>query len=259
MSRNLLAGSEPFDFPGGDHGCLIVHGFTGTPVEVRPLGEALHRRGYTVIGVRLAGHGTSPEDLNKKHWEDWISSVESGCASLEGRCSRIFYAGLSMGGILGISLAHARPGRFAAMAVLSAPLYLRSWKLKVFTPLLKYTPLRWIYRYAPKTPWPGPGDADMTGPTWPSYDRYPTLAVTHLVRGMKKARAALPHLEVPLLIMHSRADTSIPVENADLFELFAGSPVKKKIILERSPHVITAGPERDRVAAEVGDFFERFA
>ena len=253
-----LPGAEPFHLAGDERGCLVVHGFTGTPSEMRPLGDALHKEGYTVMGVRLAGHGTSPADLNTKRWEDWIESVESAWVSLEERCSTIYYAGLSMGGLLGISLARAHPGRFAAMALLSSPLYLPGWKLKLFAPLLRYTPLRWLYRYAPKKSALEPMEPEPGGPVRSSYDRYPVSAIRHLVRGMKAARTALPHLRVPLLIMHSRIDPSIPVANADLMEILAGSPVKRKVILDRSPHVITAGPERERVAREVAGFFARF-
>ena len=39
------------------------HGFTATPDEMRPLGEALAARGFRVEGVRLPGHGTSVEHL----------------------------------------------------------------------------------------------------------------------------------------------------------------------------------------------------
>src|SRR5262249_50914792 len=57
-------------------GCLLVHGFTATPAEMRPLGEALAARGFPVRGVRLAGHGTSVEDLARTGWRDWYASVE---------------------------------------------------------------------------------------------------------------------------------------------------------------------------------------
>ena len=50
---------RPFFFAGGDVGCLLVHGFTGTPHEMRFLGERLAAQGYTVSGVCLAGHATS--------------------------------------------------------------------------------------------------------------------------------------------------------------------------------------------------------
>src|SRR5256885_14246546 len=66
-----LAGSRPL-------GCLLIHGFTATPDEMRPLGEALAARGFPVRAVRLAGHGTEVADLAGTRWTDWFASVAEG-------------------------------------------------------------------------------------------------------------------------------------------------------------------------------------
>ena len=49
-------GAKPFFFKGGSEGVLLIHGYTGAPGEMRLLGEFLHSRGYTVLGVLLPGH-----------------------------------------------------------------------------------------------------------------------------------------------------------------------------------------------------------
>ena len=48
---------------GGPRGVLCLHGFTGTPFEVRPLAEALAGRGYTVLAPVLAGHCGTIDEL----------------------------------------------------------------------------------------------------------------------------------------------------------------------------------------------------
>ena len=53
---------------GGDVGCLVLHGFTATPSEVRWLAEHLAGQGHTVYAPRLAGHGTTPEALARTRW-----------------------------------------------------------------------------------------------------------------------------------------------------------------------------------------------
>jgi carboxylesterase len=98
--------TEPFFWTGGrDVGCLLIHGFTGTPYEMRFLGERLHAAGYSVGGVRLAGHATRVEDLAQSGWSDWDQSVEDGFEQLSRHCSRIVGIGLSMGALLGVGLA----------------------------------------------------------------------------------------------------------------------------------------------------------
>lgn len=74
---SVIAGAEAFAFEGGETGILVCHGFTGSPFSMRPLGEACHRSGLTVVGPRLAGHGTSPEDMARTGARDWIASAET--------------------------------------------------------------------------------------------------------------------------------------------------------------------------------------
>ncbi len=80
MSKHPTA--EPFFFPGKGEkariGCLVTHGFTGAPKEMRWMGEYLNRQGYTVCGIRLAGHATRLKDMVRSRWQDWLLSVEDG-------------------------------------------------------------------------------------------------------------------------------------------------------------------------------------
>jgi carboxylesterase len=79
-------------------GVLLVHGFTGSPASMRPWGEFLHSKGYTVRVPLLPGHGTQPEDLNKVKWQEWPAKVEFELSELRKTCDVIFLVGLSMGG-----------------------------------------------------------------------------------------------------------------------------------------------------------------
>ena len=63
-------GGEPFFFKGSYIGCLLVHGFPGSPQEMLWLGESLHQKGYSVLGLRLFGHATDPADLLRVHSRD---------------------------------------------------------------------------------------------------------------------------------------------------------------------------------------------
>ena len=114
----ILRGGEPFFYRGGSHGVLLVHGFTSVPAEMLLLGCHLHDLGYTVLGVRLAGHGTTPKDLERMSREDWYDSVCDGYALLDSCCERISVetvdacvgrvvdAALEMGGIAMITADH---------------------------------------------------------------------------------------------------------------------------------------------------------
>ncbi|MGB5156963.1 alpha/beta hydrolase [Desulfobacterium sp. N47] len=78
-------------------GILLVHGYLAAPEEVRPLADYLYKQGYTVYVPRLRGHGTSPDDLALRTWEDWLHSVERGYMILANSARDVVLGGVSMG------------------------------------------------------------------------------------------------------------------------------------------------------------------
>ena len=90
-------------------GVLLIHGYTGSPTEMRWIGDYLHARGLTVSGPLLPGHGTTPEAMNRCRWTDWTGHVEAALADLRTRCARVFVGGLSMGSLLTLYLAAHHP------------------------------------------------------------------------------------------------------------------------------------------------------
>ena len=105
----IIPTAEPFFFPGQGNnariGCLLTHGFTGTPKEMRWLGETLNQQGFTVCGIRLNGHATLLKDMVRSRWWDWLLTVEDGYNLLRSCTDQVFLLGLSMGGILSLTAA----------------------------------------------------------------------------------------------------------------------------------------------------------
>ena len=104
----VLPGAGSFYFEGSQTGCLLLHGFTGCPQNVRPLGDFLARGGLTVLGARLAGHGTRVEDMERTGCDDWIESANRGLDQLRDSCSTVYAIGISMGGTLALHLGATR-------------------------------------------------------------------------------------------------------------------------------------------------------
>jgi len=102
-------------------GVLLVHGFTASPWEMRFVAERLHQAGLACLVVRLPGHGTSPEDLARRSWQEWLKAVEDGYRLLAQNYSEVYGVGMSTGCLLLLALAlqHELAG-----AVLFSP-YLR--------------------------------------------------------------------------------------------------------------------------------------
>jgi carboxylesterase len=241
----IIPSAEPFFFPGNNIGCLLVHGFTGAPKEMRWLGEYLNKVGYSVLGVRLAGHATKPEDMARMHWEDWIASIEDGYFLLSGMVNHIFIIGLSLGGILSIQFAAHHP--VSGLVTMSVPYampddprlpFIRPMSLVM--PFIKQGPDEFHNPEAAK---------DHV-----SYPVMPTKSVIQLRDLLIEMRSSLPKISVPVLVIHSRNDIGVPPENAEKIYAALNTTQKHLFYVENSGHVIPREPDRELAFKAIDDF-----
>ena len=69
--------NRSFELEGtGEGAVLLLHGMSDSPYSLRALGLALHQAGYSVIGLRLPGHGTAPSGMIRFEWQDMAAAVE---------------------------------------------------------------------------------------------------------------------------------------------------------------------------------------
>ena len=120
--------------------CLLIHGFSGSPPEMRWLGEYLAAKGVHVEGVRLAGHGTAPEELSDLTWRDWVRSAEEGLERIKREGRRIVLVGFSMGGLLALRLCLANP-EVAGVVTISSPISFRDPRIHLI-PAVRHV-VRW--------------------------------------------------------------------------------------------------------------------
>ncbi len=248
----VRAGAEPFFIPAGETGCLLTHGFTASPQEVRDLGSHLAQHGYTVLGVRLFAHGTQLEDMNRARWTDWLGSVEDGYYLLRDFCKRIFFVGSSVGGSLSLILATEFPN--AGVVTLATPFRLPPYpRLKRLKPVLK--PLSYLIPAIAKGPpdWHDPKAQDERV----AYTGYPLRAILELEPMLAAMRSTLPKVHVPALLMHSKNDRFIPPDHMQLIYDHLGSSDKGMAWVEDSSHVITSDAERTVVFETVTAFIQR--
>ncbi len=243
------AGSRPL-------GCLLVHGFTATPDEMRPLGEALAARGFPVRAVRLAGHGTEVADLAGTRWTDWFASVTEGADRLRQDVPALAVAGMSLGALLALHLAATRPAEVSALVLCGTPLELGGAGVR-WLPLLARIPCiarRWATI-------PKPGGPDIADPAVRaasrSYRAMPLGAVLELLRLQAVVRGEVGRVTQPALLLHGRYDHSVPLANLERVRRSLGSRLIESHVLERSWHVVTLDYDRDEVARLAADFLGR--
>jgi carboxylesterase len=246
----LIQTAEPFFFPGSRIGCLLVHGFTGTPKEMRGLGEHLAEQGHTVLGVRLSAHATQPEDMFRSRWWDWLACVEDGWHLLSGCTDRIFVLGLSMGGILSLTFSSYMP--VAGLVAMATPHHLPS---DPRVPFIK--PLSLIQRFIPKGPpqWHDP-EAYQDHVSYPAD---PTRAYAEVRQLLERMRLGLGRVNCPALLIYSKADPTVTAAEGHMEKIHAelGSQDKRTLWVENSGHVITRDADRLVVYQACGEFIRR--
>jgi carboxylesterase len=241
----LEQGKESFYFSGGKVGCLLVHGFSGSPSEMRQLGETLASAGYTVMGVRLAGHGKTSEMMAKTRWTDWYRSIEKGCWKLQETCDTILAVGLSMGGVL--CLYGAARLNFAGVVTICAPIYLADRKAclaPVFQYLIKF------YRKKPNFK----DQALNQEAARFTYQLIPMAALASLLALIREVKGELPMIKVPALVMQSKNDRVVLPKSANYIYEHLGSMDKQLVWLEKSGHLATIDSEQELVFGLVQEF-----
>lgn len=108
-------GSEP---PGPRDGALLLHGFGGTPAELRSVAALLAADGWVVEVPLLPGFGPEIRSLPDVRLEDWVAEVRAATDRLGAEAGgRLLVAGHSMGAAL--ALVTARELRPDALVLLA--------------------------------------------------------------------------------------------------------------------------------------------
>jgi len=233
-----------FDLGDGGDAALCLHGLTGTPYEIRPIGEALAAAGVRAVGPLLPGHGGDPEMLAPTGCEDWIEAVAEAHRVLRQRHDRVFLVGLSLGGLL--SLHHAASEDVDALVVIGVPLRLRTR----LTPLLPIVRYRWPY--LPKRRGSDIRD-EAARARHPSLRVMPAASVLELIRLQRRVRAALARVTAPLLVAHGSLDATAHPDDARRIAAEVASPERELLWLPNSGHVVPVdydGPELARAAVD---------
>lgn len=251
--NQIIPTAEPFFFPASTEvGVLLVHGFTGAPKEMRWMGEYLHQQGFTALGIRLSGHATCPEDMLRSSYGDWLASVEDGFHLLSGAVKNVYMMGLSMGGVLTLTTAAYLPVK--GLVAMSTPYSLPP------DPRLRH--IEWISKAIPFMPKgdeePGSGWFDKEA--WKdhvSYPQNPLRGIGELNKLLGLMHAALPQIQKPALLIHSRDDNYVVKDSLQQIYDHLGTPDKQILWIEGSGHVITRDAQRQAVFKAAADFVRR--
>jgi carboxylesterase len=253
----LSIDTSAFFLPGSGLSALLIHGLSGTPYEMRFLGERLAAAGIRVNAVRLAGHAGTPEQLGTVSHHNWYESAIAGLEELRPHDDPVVVVGLSMGAVLAARLAIDQREAVAGLVMLAPAFYLPFWirvALRAIAPVAAFGDRLYFSK---------PGGSDIHDAAarrvHPGTRLMPLRAPLNLVELSANVRARLDEVVQPTLIIHSRRDHTCPYgANVEPVLGRLGSAEKRAVTLEESFHVITVDSEKDRVADETLAFVNNF-
>ncbi len=236
--------AKEFELEGNKEVFLLVHGFTGSPAHMYPLGKKLNQAGYSVKGVRLPGHGISLEDMEETSREDWLGRVIEEYNALKDKYNKVYVAGLSMGGTISLVLsAEFKPNAVISMA---APIKLQN-KLAYLAPVLKY--------FKKYDTWP---ESEDKHPYDVGYSGMPVAAIAELLKLIKESKNNLSQITSPTLVIQPKLDETVkPSSGQYIYDNLSRAEEKEILWLKESEHVCTIGPESDIISQKMIQFIEK--
>ncbi|HLF98542.1 MAG TPA: alpha/beta fold hydrolase [Methylococcaceae bacterium] len=209
-------------------GVLLIHGLLASPAEARDYGEHLFEQGYTVLGIRVRGHGTSPYALREQSWEDWYTSVRRGFNILRTYCRRIIPVGFSTGGALALKVAAECCSETIGVVALAVP-------VKLIDPAFMLVPLvhgtnrlvGWLSSYEGVKAF----IENVAEHPRVNYKNTPVRGLYELRRLIEAMDEFLPLIDVPSLVVYADKDPVVSVRSAQiLMDKLGGTNKKLKII-----------------------------
>ena len=246
---------------------ILVHGLTGVPLEMKFIGKALHKEGFTVVCPLLEGHSKGTKELLKTNWRDWYATIEKTFLTLRERFKKVYVAGICVGGMIGLNLAAEYGEMVEGAAIYSAAIRYDGWNIPVhgflsfLIPLIgNLPPLRYM-GFDERPPYGIKDDrlrkiilrSDILKETHHNFP-YPMLKEMYALNSEMEKK--YEKIKAPTLLLHAKNDDLSHYRNSEYIYKKITAP-KEIHLLEDSYHMIHIDKERDKVAKMTADFFNK--
>ncbi|WP_350344235.1 alpha/beta fold hydrolase [Proteinivorax tanatarense] len=245
MEKNQIQNGFKY-INGNSKAVLVIHGFTGSPTEVHPLGEFLSNQGFDVYGPCLPGHGTCIQDMIKTTDEDWIKSIEKTLTEIINKYSQCYVVGFSMGGAIALHLTRKYQENINAVVSISAPIYIP--KATYLATVIKH-----FKKSIPKPPKP-----DYGVPIF-SYEETPVESLPYIVKVIKRVKKDVGKISIPILVAQGMKDSTVYPKSAGY--IYGNVASKDKLIryYANATHMLPVEKQyREQLFKEVSNFLNKY-
>ena len=245
MTNPFLAhpelGFDNIHMAGGKVGCVLLHGFTASPIEMKQLADYLYTKGYTVSAPLLPGHGTHPDDLNRVQFTDWVQTAEDAVEALKKSCNHVFIGGESMGGLIALRVAELHPELAGALLYSPALRAFNIWAAPI---------ARYFIKYLKKT-------SNGNGFIWSGYNVYPMGGAAEMVKLQSLVTRELKKITIPVLLFMTQTDTMVPQKVTEIIRDSVSSPVVETHAFADSDHCILLDKDNQTAFEETDAFIRK--
>ncbi|MEM7738688.1 MAG: alpha/beta fold hydrolase [Deinococcota bacterium] len=221
---------QPFVLGKSPHKALLIHGFPGTPAEMRPLAEMLVSQGYEAHGLLLPGFGKDIGNLGQQTRHDWITHALSAWENLQQNAETVVLIGFSMGAAIALHVA-AQSNHKPHRLMLIAPFWRFNAQFTWLLAIMRY--LKPSLKPFAKADFNDPKVLEQFSSMFPDADldnstvqdalkndiRLPSSALDELRRLGLSARNIVKQIQQPCLVIQGAADeVATPANTRELMQ-----------------------------------------
>ncbi|WCK54113.1 alpha/beta fold hydrolase [Aneurinibacillus sp. Ricciae_BoGa-3] len=223
-------------------GCLLIHGFTGSPYEVEPVARRLAKYGWRIESPVLAGHEGHSESLGRVTWHDWVHTAEEALKNLLAECETVYIVGFSMGGLIAAHLSTRYP--VDKLVMLSASLF-------YINPQQLFHDVASLIKSNFKN---AAGSKELFRRYAAKVKTTPPRAVIHFRHLVRVLKNDISHVTTPALIIQGGKDDLVEPRSAHYIYDHIASKEKELHILPDSKHIICHDCEQEMLLSLIESF-----
>jgi len=223
-------------------GCLVIHGYTGSPDEVQPLVDYLKESTDWDIRVPiLPGHGRQLQ-LKDKTYENWLQEAEHQLGQLMKKHDTVYAIGFSMGGMIAAYLtAKYKLDKLVLLAAARKYISLKQLTIDICKVLLDALKGKLNYN-------------EFYVNLNEKVSDVPLKANIEFLKLVRYTRPYLKEIDSPVLIAHGRQDSIVPAKTTYYLDEEIKSAQKEIVLFDQSNHLICLGKDKDVLNTIVHDF-----